>query len=150
MYVIFLLEIISVAVEGEQASFQYDRNLPNVAEFAEKDAEVAAGELSPVHYFNRWGALLEEADRRPEISIDLPTQLVKKVERDSNADDDREESFEKIVVRIEYELVGSHAGLQFLRTYKPDGFFLDVPHHTNMFGPYFLLLHIIVLPADVC
>ena len=93
-----------------------------------------------VHYFNRLKRSLASSLSRKELSVEVPSVLIKKRERtqsefissiNSEAHEgvDVKESFENILIRIEYELRGSRNGLQFLNTFsKTDPQMLSVDH----------------------
>ena len=53
--------------------------------------------------------------------------------------------FEVMIIRIEYEIVGSYQGLQFVKTITKDGQSLDVLANLN----YFLFKLVLVFPTDL-
>jgi hypothetical protein len=82
-----------------------------------------------VHYFHRLKRSLAGSNSRKELSIEVPCNLIKKIEKiqsdllsSVNGEGDEnasvKECFENILIRIEYELSGSNNGLQFLNTFS--------------------------------
>lgn len=125
----FNQEISSITVGDLPATFSYDKAEPSLAEISED--ERLADNTSEVHYFNRWTKRLEEQRSRREIHIDIPESAIKPLFTNSfvkepNHDASKSSDFEVMLIRIEYEIVGSYQGLQFVKTIAKDGQSLDV------------------------
>lgn len=70
---------------------------------------------------------LDRSCGRKELSIEIPSDAIKKIHKmqvdsasdlNPGVDAKDEDSFENIVVRIEYDITGSQDGLQFLNTFS--------------------------------
>lgn len=72
--------------------------------------------VSPVHYHNRLRKGLEEGLKKAELLISLPDGSVKVAPR---GEEETQDKFENVLIRIEYSTRGSVNGLQFLKTYSP-------------------------------
>jgi hypothetical protein len=122
-------EISSVTVGDLPATFSYDKAEPCLAEIS-KDEKLTEG-VSEVHYYNRWTKKLNEQKTKREIQIDLPESAIKPLFtntfiEDTEKDNLNSPAFETLVIRIEYDIIGSYQGLQFVKTVAKDGLSIDV------------------------
>lgn len=113
-------DIKSISVNGKPTNYHYSAlGLLNL------DMDKAPA----VHYFNRLKRSLAGSNSQKELSIEVPSNLIKKIEKNQsdllsgmNAEVDEnvsaKECFENILIRIEYDLSGSNNGLQFLNTFS--------------------------------
>lgn len=112
-------EILAVTVQDAPLMHHHDRTVPTLEALFAKE-QLKEG-VSPVHYHNRADELLRQAYARREITIDIPPELV----QPADASYEGAPAFQPFVLRIEYQLQGSHQGLQFHRTFAQASGFIN-------------------------
>lgn len=125
-----LKDISSVTVGDHSATFSYVKAEPCLAEIS-KNEKLMEG-VSEAHYYNRWTQKLDEQKTKREIEIDVPESAIKPLFtnsfiEDTEQDNSNSSAFETLLVRIEYNIIGSYQGLQFVKTVAKDGQSVDVP-----------------------
>lgn len=121
------LEITSISINGRSSTFSYDKSETSLQSLVENSSH--SQEAPSYQYYNRWLRELNAADEKAELTIDVdPSTLVLKPEGLGG--------YEPIVVRIEYELCGSHEGLRFMKTLSSDGQYYSVSLVSILSCPY--------------